>query len=81
MPESLLLKAENTKKLHVQQLKKGQRYQLAEHILVDSERMMKTASTGLPLAGDGKTQFCCHSKRNRMESRLISVGLLIIVRK
>ena len=55
MPESLLLKAENTKKLHVQQEKKGQRYQLSEHISVDSERMMKTACTGLPLAGDGKT--------------------------
>ena len=29
----------------------------------------------------GKTQFCCHSKKNRMESRLSSGGLLIIVRK
>ena len=46
-PESLLLKLKTPKTTTV---KKDQRYQLAEHISVDAEKMMKTACTGLPLA-------------------------------
>ena len=46
-PESLLLKLKTPKTTTV---KKNQRYQLAEHISVNAERMMKTACTGLPLA-------------------------------
>ena len=46
-PESLLLKLKTPKTTTV---KKDQRYQLAVHISVDAERMMKTECAGRPLA-------------------------------
>ena len=46
------------------------------------EDCMYRSTFGRIMVETGKTQFCCHSKtKNRMESRLSSVGLLIIVRK
>ena len=75
-PESLLLKLKTPKTTKV---KKNQRYQLAEHISVDAEKMMKTACTGLPLAVWKDTIVLPQQKKSYGVT--VSVGLLIIVWK
>ena len=59
-----------------------QRYQFAEHVSVDADRMMKTACrfTGLPFRME-RHNFAATVKKNPMKSPLSSVGLLIIVQK